>query len=399
MLQIFHRANFQFMGMAKNLFMGFSAVCMTVAVAVIAVKGFNYGIDFAGGTAVQVRFSEEPQLEKLRQALDSSGMQGVTLQSIGDPKDHEVLIRVEQKGHIAPDAKGSEGGEISARVIGALKHLEGEGDSGRLDLNAASETGLRDWLAAHLSPAPAGGAAPEAGVQSQAASLAQAIVNARAQRGGLFRDVSEVLAVPGVPQSLAPALRDQAALGRFAVRSVDFVGPTAGRELMVNTVWAIFGAVVLILLYIWLRFHRVTWGVAAVIALVHDVVISAGAVALFNKEFSLTVVAALLTIVGYSINDTIVVFDRIRENLRLYRDQDFERVVNASVNQTLSRTILTVFTVFIAVTALYLYGGEKLNPMSFCLLVGVIFGSYSSVFVAAALLVLAYRWRPARVRG
>jgi preprotein translocase subunit SecF len=405
MLQIFHRANFQFMGTAKNVFMIFSAICMATAVGVIAVKGFNYGIDFAGGTAVQVRFAEEPQLEKLRQALDASGLQGVTLQSIGDPKDHEVLIRVERKEHIAPDAKGSEGGEISARVIAALKGLEGDAGAGRLDLNGASEAALRDWLVAHLSP-PAGGAAPaagdqpvEAGAQATAASLARAIVNARTQRGGLFRDVSEVLAVPGVPQSLAPALREGAALGRFAVRSVDFVGPTAGRELMLGTLYAILAAVGLILLYIWVRFHRVTWGVAAVIALVHDVVISAGAVALFNKEFSLTVVAALLTIVGYSINDTIVVFDRIRENLRLYRDQDFERVVNASVNQTLSRTILTVFTVFIAVTALYMYGGEKLNPMSFCLLVGIIFGSYSSVFVAAALLVLAYRWRPARVRG
>ena len=405
MLQIFHRANFQFMGTAKNVFMGFSALCMATAILVIAVKGFNYGIDFAGGTAVQVRFAEEPQLEKLRQALDASGLQGVTLQSIGDPKDHEVLIRVERKGHSSPDAKGSEGGEVSAHVIAALKGLEGEGDSGRFDLNAASEAAFRDWLAARLSPPPAG-AAPTvgdqpaaAGAQAQAATLARSLVSARTQRGGLFKDVSEVLALPGVPQSLAPALHDQAVLGRFAVRSVDFVGPTAGRELMVNTLYAILGSIVGILIYIWFRFHRVTWGIAAVIALVHDVVISAGAVALFNKEFSLTVVAALLTIVGYSINDTIVVFDRIRENLRLYRDQNFERVVNASVNQTLSRTILTVFTVFIAVMALFLYGGEKLNPMSFCLLVGVIFGSYSSVFVAAALLVLAYRWRPARVRG
>jgi preprotein translocase subunit SecF len=161
---------------------------------------------------------------------------------------------------------------------------------------------------------------------------------------------------------------------------------------MKNTLMAILAAVGLILVYVWFRFHKVAWGLAAVIALVHDVVIAAGAVAFFRKEFSLTVVAALLTIVGYSINDTIVVFDRVRENLRLYRDQEFEKVVNASVNQTLSRTVLTVFTVFVAVMALYLYGGEKLNPMSFCLLVGIIFGSYSSVFVAAGLLVLANRW-------
>lgn len=405
MLQIFHRANFQFMGTAKNLFMAFSALCMAGAIAAITVKGFNKGIDFAGGTEVQVRFADEPNLDQLHTALDASGLQGVTLQRYGDPKDHEVLVRVEQKKGVTANTKGSEGGEITEQVIGALARLEGGHDAGRLDLNGASESEMRDWLQAHLNGPPAG--APPAGQQLQAdtgaqataAAIANAVIGARNKRGGLFKDVSEILAVPGVPQSLAPALREQAVLGRFAIRGHDFVGPTAGAELMENTGYALLGSIIGILIYIWFRFHRVSWGIAAVIALVHDVVISAGAVSLFNKEFSLTVVAALLTIVGYSINDTIVVFDRIRENMRLYRDQEFERVVNASVNQTLSRTILTVFTVFIAVMALYMYGGEKLNPMSFCLLVGTIFGSYSSVFVAAALLVLAYRRWPQRVRG
>ena len=175
------------------------------------------------------------------------------------------------------------------------------------------------------------------------------------------------------------------------MRSVDFIGPTAGKELLRNTLLAVFGSVFGILLYVWFRFKRVMWGVTSVIALVHDVVIAAGAVSLTRKEFSVEIVAALLTILGYSINDTIVVFDRIRENLRLYRDVDFETLVNASINQTLSRTILTSFTVFIAITALYLYGGDKLNPLSFCLMVGVVFGTYSSVYVAAALLVIVYK--------
>ena len=145
-----------------------------------------------------------------------------------------------------------------------------------------------------------------------------------------------------------------------------------------------------------MRFHKVSWGLAAVVALVHDVTVSAGAMAITGKEFSPAVVAALLTILGYSINDTIVIFDRVRENLRLYRDHDFEVIVNASVNQTLSRSVLTSFTVFVAVTALYMYGGDKLNPLSFCLLVGVVSGSYSTIFVAAALLVIAYHRLGAR---
>jgi preprotein translocase subunit SecF len=388
MLQVFHDAGFQLMGRTKYVFMVFSAVCMTLAVTFIVRPGFNYGIDFAGGTAVQVRFAEDPNLDKLRAALDASGARGVSLQRIGDPKDHEILIRVERD--VEAEKKGEEGGGVSQRVIQALRNLEGTPDPARIDLNVTSEPALRDWIAARLQAAD-----PQA-APSTAADAAGAILRARTARGGLFSDPAQVAQVAGLPASVAAALKDGAVLGKFAVRGVDFVGPTAGAELMKNTLLAILGANILILIYVWFRFHKVAWGLAAIIALVHDVVIAAGAVALFRKEFSLTVVAALLTIVGYSINDTIVVFDRVRENLRLYRDQEFEKVVNASVNQTLSRTVLTVFTVFVAVMALYLYGGEKLNPMSFCLLVGIIFGSYSSVFVAAGLLVLANRWLGAK---
>ncbi|HZN02709.1 MAG TPA: protein translocase subunit SecF [Candidatus Polarisedimenticolia bacterium] len=387
MLQVFHNAGFQLMGRTKYYFMAFSIVCMTLAIVFIA-GGFNYGIDFAGGTAVQVRFAERPSLDHLRSALDAAGLGDVTLQQIGDPKDHEILIRVERDAKA--EAGSGEGGGVSQRVIRALRELDGPPATDRIDLNAASESTLREWIASRLPAGEAGATPPDA------AAAAAAIVRARTEHGGLFSDPAQVAAIPGIPEALRPVLRDGSTLGKFAVRGVDFVGPTAGAELMQNTLWAIVGAVTGILMYVWLRFHKIAWGVAAVIALVHDVVIAAGAVALTNKEFSLTVVAALLTILGYSINDTIVVFDRVRENLRLYRDHDFERVVNASVNQTLSRTMLTVFTVFVAVLALFLYGGEKLNPMSFCLLVGIVFGSYSSVFVAAGLLVIAYRWLGAK---
>jgi preprotein translocase subunit SecF len=217
-------------------------------------------------------------------------------------------------------------------------------------------------------------------------------MRARNEHQGLLTDLSQVTSVPQVTEPIATILREQTTLGGFSLRGIDFVGPTAGKELLQNTGWAILGSVLGILAYVWLRFHRIAWGLASIIALVHDVTIAAAAMALTGKDFSLPVVASLLTILGYSINDTIVLFDRIRENLRLYRDIDFERVVNASVNQTLSRTMLTAFTVFCAVFALFLYGGEKLNPMSFCLLVGVVFGCYSSVFVAAALLVVIHQF-------
>jgi preprotein translocase subunit SecF len=388
MLQVFHHANFRIMYRTKWICLAFSAITMTLAIGTMIVKGFNYGIDFAGGTAVQVRFVEEPDIERLRTSLDGAGLGDVTIQRIGDPADHEVLIRVEREAHVA---EGDEGGQVSAKVVDAIRKLEGvPASEGKIDLNAASRPTLSAWVAAHLPAPAAGAAAPDSD------RIAGAILDARQARGGMFTDMAQVTGAPGVDPSIAAALSDQAVLNRFALRGVDFVGPTAGRELMRNTLWAILASVFFILLYVWFRFHRVAWGATSVIALVHDVTIAAGAMAFTGKEFSLTVVAALLAIVGYSINDTIVVFDRIRENLRLYRDHDFERVVNASVNQTLSRTILTSFTVFIAVVALLMFGGEKLNPMSFCLVVGIGFGTYSSVWVASALLVVAHQLFGAR---
>jgi len=384
MLQVFHHANFRLMWGVKYAFMAFSAVCIAVSIIVMLTKGFNVGIDFAGGTSVQVRFADAPRVDEIRAALEREGLGDVSLQRIGDLKDNEILVRVE-RGAVR-EGEG-EGGEVSTRVIEALRRLDGATTAGRIDLNAATESALRDWIAARL-PAAADPATPA----PDAAVMARAIVGARNLRGGLFTGAAQIAAIPGVDPAIAAAAGDQAAFGRVSLRGVDFVGPTAGKELLTNTFWAILWSVVGIMIYVWLRFHHLSWGAAAIIALVHDVVIAAGAMALTGREFSVTVVAALLTILGFSINDTIVIFDRIRENLRLYRDHDFEKVVNASVNQTLSRSVLTTLTVFVAVFALFLYGGEKLNPMSFCLLVGVVFGSYSSIFVAAALLVVAYHY-------
>jgi len=175
------------------------------------------------------------------------------------------------------------------------------------------------------------------------------------------------------------------------VSLMEYVGPSAGRDLIRKATWAVIGSNIGILIYVWVRF-RFIWGIAGVVALFHDVIIAMGALAITQKEFSLPVVAALLTIVGYSINDTVVVFDRIRENLRIHRTKDFELVVNASINQTFSRTILTQFTVMLCTMALYLYGGDRLDALSFTLLVGFAAGAYSSIFVASPILVLHQRW-------
>ena len=377
MLQVFTNANFRMMYRTKWYFLAMSALSILVSAWAMATHGFNFGIDFAGGTAVQVKFLEPPRVEELRASLETSGLGDVNIQKIGDTDDNEVLIRVEQQRGVEA-AAGGEGGEVSTRILEALKTPEERAatQAGKIDLNMASRTTLQEWLGTRLP---------------NASEVAEAIVRYRTEHGGLLSQPSEVASIPGVTPEAASLLGSQSIVGRFALRSVEFVGPTAGRELLQNTAWLILLSIGGILIYVWFRFHKWMWGVTSVIALMHDVFIAAGLISLTGKEFSLTVVAALLTILGYSINDTIVVFDRIRENLRLYREHEFEDIVNASVNQTLSRTMLTSLSLLMALVALLMFGGDKLNPMSFCLLVGVAFGTYSSVFVAAALLVVAYR--------
>ncbi len=377
MLQVFTNANFRMMYRTKWYFLALSALTMIVSAWAMATRGFNYGIDFAGGTAVQIKFHEPPRVQDLRSALEQAGLGDVSIQKIGDADDNEVLIRVEQQ-RVKGAAAGGEGGEISTEILESLKTPEerASAQSGKIDLNMASRTTLQEWLSSRLP---------------NAAEVAEAVVRYRTDHQGLLSSPGEIASIPGVPPEAAALLSSESTVGRFALRSVDFVGPTAGRELLHNTAWLILLSVLGILVYVWFRFHKWTWGVAAVIALVHTVFIAAGMISLTGREFSLTVVASLLTILGYSINDTIVVFDRIRENLRLYREHEFEEVVNASVNQTLSRTMLTSLSLIFAIVAFLMFGGDKLNPMMFCLLVGLCFGTYASVFVAATLLVIAYR--------
>jgi preprotein translocase subunit SecF len=387
MLQVLTHANFRMMYRTKWYFMGFSALTILMSAWAMATYGFNYGIDFAGGTAVQLKFRERPRVEELRAALEQAGLGDISIQKIGESADNEVLIRVEQQ-RVKGVSGASEGGEISTEILEALKTPEERtaARSGRIDLNMASRAALQEWLASRLPDAAGSGDRAR-----KAAEAADAVVRYRTDHQGLLASAADIASIPGVPPEAAGLLSSESTLGRFALRSVDFVGPTAGRELLVNTGWLILLSVLGILVYIWFRFHKWMWGLTAILALVHDVFIAAGMISLTGKEFSLTVVAALLTILGYSINDTIVVFDRIRENLRLYREVEFEEIVNGSVNQTLSRTMLTSLSLLVAIVALLMFGGDKINPMAFCLLVGVGFGTYSSVFVAAALLVIAYR--------
>jgi preprotein translocase subunit SecF len=301
MLQIFTHANYDFVGKRRYAY-AISIVFTLIGLIHIAwMGGLRAGIDFSGGTLMQVRFEQPVRVAQIRAALDRVNLGSAVIQQYGDPR--EFLIRMQ---------------------------LTGE-------------------------------------------PLEQ-----------LTRRTRETLA---------------STVGGLEVRRVESVGPQVGRDLQFQALYAVLAGMAGIMIYVAFRFDF-KGGVASVIALVHDVLIVLGAISLTNREMSLPVLAALLTIVGYSINDTIVVFDRIRENRgkAQKKGQTIADVFNTAMNQTLSRTMLTSLTVFLVVAVLYVFGGEVLRDFAFALLVGVITGTYSSVFVAAPIVVDWENWAQGRGR-
>jgi preprotein translocase subunit SecF len=212
-------------------------------------------------------------------------------------------------------------------------------------------------------------------------------------QGGVLNAVSDISAV--APPQVTQALQQDFYTSNFGVRNVEIVGPQVGAQLRKRAVLATLYSLLGMLVYLWFRFELI-YGVAAVVACFHDTLITVGAFSLLNIEISLTVIAAILTLVGYSMNDTIVVFDRIRENLKLLRKESLAEIVNKSINQTLSRTVLTSGLTFLTVLALFLFGGEVLHGFSLALVIGIIIGTYSSIFIAAPMLVAYQTWRGQR---
>lgn len=380
----------------KGLFLGVSILALAFSLGVIFTRGLNYGIDFRGGTEVRVKFVEEPDIASIRRNLESLDLGSVNIQRLGRLEERELLIRVGEKSGLGEEGGMVGAGDVSQTVLSSIR-LETDAEqeaAGKLDLNQVDPETLGNWLATQVEAAKLSGEMPPDSAPDPRKAV-QALVEARNNHHGIFRSMDDLDGIAEVTPEIRGLLDQGAFLGSLTPRSLDFVGPTAGKELIQKAQYAVIGSIIGILIYVGFRF-RPSWGLAGVVALVHDVVIAMGALALTQKEFSLPVVAALLTIAGYSINDTVVVFDRIRENLRLYRAKNYELVVNASINQTFSRTILTSFTALLAAISLYLFGGDKLDALAFTLLVGFVSGTYSSIFVASPLLVMSQNWLGAR---
>jgi preprotein translocase subunit SecF len=278
-----------------------STVVNLAVLGYLFIKGPNLGVDFAGGTMVQLKFQDKVTIANIRHALDRTSLSGAVIQDFGDPQANEYLVRLEK---------------TSVNL----------GDLG---------------------------------------------------------------------EQIKKSLGEQFGAGKFEMRRIESVGPKIGADLRFRGAMSVIAATIMMGVYIWVRFSAAfgarfgfSFGLGAVIALVHDVLVTIGALLLANYEFDLTIVAALLTIVGYSVNDTVIVCDRIRENMRKVRRESLETIINTSINETLSRTIITVSTAIMVLVALYLLGGAVIRPFAFALLVGFFSGVYSTIYIASPVILL-----------
>ena len=282
--------NINFLGLRKK-FLIFSIVAILLSIGLLSIKGLNLGIDFKGGTLIEVS-TKNTSIGELREILSSS-YGDVSLQEFGD--ENIILIRLQNKSN-----------QESIETVNSVKNL----------------------------------------IQDKVVEF----------------------------------------------RRSEFVGPTISSELLFRGFQAVSFALIAILIYIWLRFEW-QFGFGAVVALTHDVLFTLGLLSILNVEFSLATIAAILTIAGYSINDTVVIFDRVRENLRKYKKLELVDLFNLSVNNTLSRTIMTSLTTLLALVSLFIFGGEVIRPFALTMIIGVIIGTYSSVFIAVPTL-LIFKFRP-----
>jgi preprotein translocase subunit SecF len=408
MIEFFKEPNIHWMAKAKY-FYTLSAILLIVGwLSIWHHGGLYYGIDFKGGTNVDVIFAQPPNIDQLRRGLAAQGLGNSEIQSISSgfsaAHSREVLIFVEQRGEQAQE-------ESKNKVLEALSATYKVANAGRPDFNAATPTDLAKVLTQN-DPLRLSTSAGD-----RYDELAKSLLGYRDKNAeGVLTNFDDLSKVPGVTPSVIDVLKGNYSLGPFAVRGVVIVGPKVGAELRSQAVYVTLYALAGMLLYIAFRFHsadvvlagsaskgvfgfllrqidKIIYGLAAVLAVFHDVLITLGFFSLLHYEISLTVIAALLTLVGYSMNDTIVIFDRIRENGRLLRKQPFAEVVNKSINQTLSRTILTSGLTFLTVLVLFLMGGQVLRAFSFALVVGIVVGTYSSFGIAAPLVVAWNRWR------
>jgi preprotein translocase subunit SecF len=373
-MQIFKSPNFAFM---KYKYYAFALSGIIILVGILNItggKGLNPGVDFAGGTLIRLIFKNPVAISEVRKALRDAGVPGGKIQEL-EKGQREYIIRT-----LMAAGKEEEQEEEAQEIIGnmVIEALRGEDEKlsveqGFRDLNKVDENELTRIL--------------EASFPEEASEIASKIISTRV-RGKIIEDYNQ-LEEAGARKEVVDYLKEKTFLGNLTVLSKETVGPQVGHDLRRKatqaTIWALIG----MLIYIALRF-KFAYGIAAILTLAHDVLVTVGIFSLTNREINLPVVAGILTIVGYSLNDTIVIFDRVRDNLKSLRKHTLQEVLNTSINQTLSRTVITSGTTLLTVVALYTLGGKVINDFAFTMIIGVISGTYSSIYQSCSLL---YFWQ------
>ncbi|MDP2913881.1 MAG: protein translocase subunit SecF [Candidatus Aminicenantes bacterium] len=336
-------------------------------------NGLKLGVDFGGGTHIRVVYKTPMSINDIRQTLRDIGQGNSSIQEAGKAgkefqiRTMQVIKAVDEQQELEAHQK------LADQVIAALKGNEGVAELGRglIDLNNIDAKGLTTLLTAPFA--------------AEAPALTESILRLRNDKG-IFADHSE-LSEAGLKPEVITFLKDKTFLGKLTVVSRETVGPQAGAELRRKATLAVIWSLIGMLVYIAVRF-KLEYGVAAIFTLAQDVLITLSIYSFTSREINLPIIAALLTIVGYSINDTIVIFDRVRENEKAKRKEPLEIIMNLSLNQCLGRTIITAGTVFLTVGALFLFGGKVINDFAFCMLIGSIEGVYSTIFMSCPIVLI-----------
>lgn len=359
-----------------------SSIIILFGIILFFIKGFNMGLDFTGGTLLEVSFKDKTSVDDIRQSIQKIGMGKSTIQRVSN--EDKFYIRTElleesgeenTKEAEKSNAPGQQKG-LSAMVKDALlTDEEKKLNTGKLDLNDASERRIAEFLVSK-------------GTETEiAADSSKKIIDLITQSPkGLISDFSQVEKI-GLKNQVIRVLKENAFLGRFTFLGTNSIGSQVGKDLRGQATRAAIYALLGMLVYIAFRFKFI-YGVSGILTLLHDTLVVLTFILVFNIEVSMQVIAAILTLVGYSINDTIVIFDRIRENLKIVRGKDAESLMDLSINQTLSRTVITGGTTLFSLIALMIWGGEVLYPFAFTLFVGIIIGTYSSIYQSCAWLMV-----------
>ena len=380
-MDLLKNPNFDFMKYRK-LWVAISFATIAAGLVGMFLGKLNFGVDFAGGTQLTLKFRESVDVEDLRKLVADAGFGEAVIQRFGEKGANEVIIRT-------PIVGGSEEGSAK-RVVAALDAKYNAGGGGT-DLNQAGSLTLKQLL---VAANPDGVAADQA--EAHYGGDAEAVM-AKRKSLGLFASIDQALSAEGLSPAAQSVLRSQTRVGGFAVLGTENVGPQVGSELRKQGLYAVIGALAGMLIYIWIRFE-LRFGIGATMATLHDVIITLGFFAWAGYEFNLTTVAAFLTLIGYSVNDTVVTFDRVRENMRKHRSGDLLELLNRSINQTLSRTLLTGGTTILVSLCLFFMGGDVIKGFAFVMTVGVIVGTYSSIYIASPFALYWETWFGAQGR-